>query len=92
MIEVLRERVGTFRRLAVEHGLPVVIGEPEPLPRNPELPVGLYDVFDLVGSVDTGDLRFAPPAEVAPSRRGGIATSTRSVRWVTRRRSARGAS
>ncbi|MEU0559548.1 hypothetical protein [Dactylosporangium sp. NPDC006015] len=64
VIEVLRERVGTFRRLAVEHGIPVVIGAPEPLPRNPGLPGGLYDVFDLVGSVDTGDLRFAPPAEV----------------------------
>ncbi|MGI5176330.1 hypothetical protein ACQEVZ_08385 [Dactylosporangium sp. CA-152071] len=64
VIEVLRERVGTFRRLAVEHGIPVVIGAPVPLPRNPGLPGGLYDVFDMVGSVDTGDLRFAPPAEV----------------------------
>ncbi|GAA1564636.1 hypothetical protein GCM10009827_102800 [Dactylosporangium maewongense] len=62
--EVLRERVETCRRLAVEQGVPVVVGDPVPLPRNAGLPVGLYDVFDLVGSVDTGDLRFAPPSEV----------------------------
>jgi hypothetical protein len=62
--EVLRERVGTFRRLAAEHAVPVVVGDPMPLPRNPALPAGLYDVFDLVGHIDTGDLRFGPPAEV----------------------------
>ncbi|GAA3289080.1 hypothetical protein Dvina_36815 [Dactylosporangium vinaceum] len=62
-MDELRERVETFRRLAAEHVIPVVIGDPDPLPRNPELPPGLYDVFDIVGHVDTGDLRFAPPAE-----------------------------
>ncbi|GAA3241124.1 hypothetical protein ACFO1B_08180 [Dactylosporangium siamense] len=62
--EVLRERVETFRRLAAEHAIPVVIGDPLPLPRNPALPSGLYDVFDVLGHVDTGDLRFGPPAEV----------------------------
>ncbi|MDG6109838.1 hypothetical protein Daura_17615 [Dactylosporangium aurantiacum] len=63
-VELLRERAGTFRRLAAEYAIPVVIGDPVPLPRNPALPVGLYDVFDVVGTVDTGDLRFAPPEEV----------------------------
>ncbi|GAA3452607.1 hypothetical protein [Dactylosporangium matsuzakiense] len=62
-MDELRERVETFRRLAAEHAIPVVIGDPDPLPRNPELPPGLYDVFDIVGHIDTGDLRFAPSAE-----------------------------
>jgi hypothetical protein len=67
-IEVLRERVEAFRRLAAEHAVPVVVGDPMPLPRNPAIPAGLYDVFDVVGTVDTGDLRFAPPPEVRTVR------------------------
>ncbi|MFI5911813.1 hypothetical protein [Dactylosporangium sp. NPDC051541] len=60
----LEERIETFRLFAAEQAIPVVIGEPMPLPRNPALPSGLYEVFDLVGHVDTGDLRFQPPSEV----------------------------
>lgn len=61
MIELLRERVELLRRVAAEQAIPVVIGEPVPVPRDPALPAALHDVFDIVGTVDTGDLRFAPP-------------------------------
>ncbi|MEN3614798.1 hypothetical protein AAH979_35345 [Plantactinospora sp. ZYX-F-223] len=82
MLEVLQERIATFRRLEAEHRFGVVIDARVPLPRIPELPAGLYDVFDLVGRVETGVFRFEPPPVVRTVETWSARPPTDAGIWV----------